>query len=491
MLGRFVALAAAAVWIVGPADARAAPAPLGVLSQLEGRSGCLYDPQGGSAQGLHVDLPGRCGTAAALDGAYDAVMSPDGRNVYVGSFSADSISIFARASATGRLRQLPDTEGCLVDDPYDSPCADASALNGVSALVVSPDGRNLYAASFLSNALVVFARDRTTGALRQLDGGAGCLVEGVSDYDCGEADALFGATSAAVSPDGRNVYVASALGSAVAVFARAASTGTLRQLGGTAGCVRDALLEVEIDVCAKAAGLEGAGSVAVSANGRNVYVASLGSASVAAFSRNPATGALTPLPGIRGCVSEDRAAGPCADGRGLEGAFGIALSPDGRNVYVATGFDRRIEQADAFAVSGVAVFARDLATGALRQLAGRAGCISENRREGGCADGRALEGALAVKVSRDGRNAYVAASASNAIAIFARDPRSGALRQLAGKAGCVSETGTNGSCRDVAGLWGASAIALSPDGRHAYAPGFFSSAVVVFARSAPPRRGGR
>ena len=94
-------------------------------------------------------------------------------------------------------------------------------------------------------------------------------------------------------------------------------------------------------------------------------------------------------------------------------------------------------------------------------------------------------------MSPDGRNAYVAASASNALAVFARDAVSGALRQLAGKAGCISETGTGGACRDGTGLWGASAVALSPDGRYAYAPGFFSSAVAVLRRSPAQPRSGR
>ena len=92
------AVAAAALSLAGSADARSAAAPGGVLSQLGGRSGCVYDPRGGSAQGLHVDLPGRCSSAESLDGAYDAAVSPDGRNLYVGSFQADSISAFARVS---------------------------------------------------------------------------------------------------------------------------------------------------------------------------------------------------------------------------------------------------------------------------------------------------------------------------------------------------------------------------------------------------------
>jgi DNA-binding beta-propeller fold protein YncE len=458
-----------------------------VLSQLGGTRGCVYDPEGGSAQGLHVDLPSRCASAASLDGAYDAAVSPDGRNLYVGSFQADSISGFTRDAATGELTQV----GCLVEQPFQSVCGAAPGLDGISSIAVSPDGRNVYAASYFAHSVVAFARARDTGDVVPL----ACLSESEVEFECQAAAGLYGATSVAVSPDGRNVYVAGSVGASVAAFARNASTGALTQLAGAGGCVRDTGLIVDGDTCGKAFGLDGPSSVTVSPDGRTVYVTSFGSASVAVLARNAATGALRQLAGQAGCLSEERAVPDCASARGLEGAFGVTVSQDGKNVYVATGFDRRIEgpgvEQTGFDASGVAVFTRNRTSGALRQLAGRAGCVSERPTTSACADGRALEGALDVRVSRDGRNAYVAASASNAIAVFARNATTGGLTQLAGRAGCVSETGTNGACRDGTGLWGASAVALSPDGRFAYAPGFFSSAVAVFGRTAPAKRSGR
>src|SRR5688572_5734054 len=120
------------MFVVPGAPGATAP---GTLSQLAGRGGCLYDPEGGSAQGLHGDLPRRCGTAAALDGAHDALVSPDGRHLYVASFQGDSLSIFARDRARGRLTQLPDADGCVVDDPLrGSPCASAEGLDGIGGL---------------------------------------------------------------------------------------------------------------------------------------------------------------------------------------------------------------------------------------------------------------------------------------------------------------------------------------------------------------------
>ena len=58
----------------------------------------------------------------------------------------------------------------------------------------------------------------------------------------------------------------------------------------------------------------------------------------------------------------------------------MALSPDGRNVYVTT-----------FTSDAVATFDRDLETGVLTQKAGVAACISETGTSGDCRDGVALD----------------------------------------------------------------------------------------------------
>lgn len=58
----------------------------------------------------------------------------------------------------------------------------------------------------------------------------------------------------------------------------------------------------------------------------------------------------------------------------------------------------------------------------------------------------------------------------------------GALTQLPGTDGCVSETGTLGQCEDGKALDGANAVTVSPDGRNAYVASFNSRAVAAFAR---------
>ena len=47
------------------------------------------------------------------------------------------------------------------------------------------------------------------------------------------------------------------------------------------------------------------------------------------------TGDLTQPAGTAGCISET-GAGPCADGHALQGPEGVAVSADGKSVYVAS-----------------------------------------------------------------------------------------------------------------------------------------------------------
>ena len=49
-------------------------------------------------------------------------------------------------------------------------------------------------------------------------------------------------------------------------------------------------------------------------------------------------GELTQLGGTDGCVRETSVAGDCADGKALDAARSVAVSPDGKHVYVASFF---------------------------------------------------------------------------------------------------------------------------------------------------------
>ena len=121
----------------------------------------------------------------------------------------------------------------------------------------------------------------------------------------------------------------------------------------------------------------------------------------------------------------------------------------------------------------------------LAQLAGGQGCIAQPEEEAeairGCGRGRGLIDAAAVVVSPDGENAYVAASGSSAVSSFARDRATGRLAQR----NCVSANGTSGvdgtkgACADGSALSGATAVAVSGDGKYVYAASWDSGGVAV------------
>jgi DNA-binding beta-propeller fold protein YncE len=379
-------------------------------------------------------------------------------------FLAASVLLLVTATAlaaTGDLTQPAGTAGC-VSETGAGPCADGHALGSANSVAVSADGKNVYVASGGSNAVVRLNRNTTTGALTQPAGAAGCISE-TGAGPCADGHGLFGPFWVAVSADGKSVYAASFDSDAVARFNRNTTTGAISQPAGAAGCIS----ETGAGPCADGHGLNGADAVTVSTDGKSVYATSLGG--VVRLNRNPSTGAISQPAGAAGCISET-GSGPCADGHGLDGLFGVEVSPDGKSVYVAS-----------FDSDAVARLNRNTTTGAISQPAGTAGCISETGA-GPCADGHGLTGAVGVAVSPNGKSAYVASNTGNAVARLTRNPTTGAITQPAGAAGCISETGA-GPCADGHGLNGPIWVTVGPDGKSVYAASHLSNAVVRVVRN--------
>ena len=83
--------------------------------------------------------------APGLSGSQDVVVSPDGTDVYVASYNDDAITEFAR-NAHGSLGEI----GCIADSSASgSTCSNraATGLINPEAIAISADGKNVYVAA--------------------------------------------------------------------------------------------------------------------------------------------------------------------------------------------------------------------------------------------------------------------------------------------------------------------------------------------------------
>jgi VCBS repeat-containing protein len=354
------------------------------------------------------------GSVDGLDGAYSVVISPDGRSAYAVGQNDDALTVFSRDTNTGALTRTAvfrdgvggvngfdgvrsvtvsaDGKSVYALSEFDDTltvfnrdtttgaltysAAFRDGIGGVDGLdsarqvTVSSDGKSVYAVGWIDNALAVFNRNTTTGALTY----AGVFRDGI-----GGVDGLLGAQSVTVSQDGKSVYVTGTYEDGLAVFNRNTTTGALTY----AGAFKDGVGGVD--------GLDGVISTAVSADGRSLYAAGRDDNALAVFNRNTTTGALT-------------YAGVLKDGvggvDGLAGILSVTISSDDQSVYVAGMND-----------NALAVFNRNTTTGALTY----AGVLKDGV---GGVDG--LAGAISVTMSPDDRSVYVASNADDAVAVFDR-----------------------------------------------------------------------
>jgi hypothetical protein len=279
---------------------------------------------------------------------------------------------------------------------------------------------------------------------------------------------------------------AAALVSTGAAFAgSSAPAGSVHQLSGKDGCyTSDGSSEAGVGTCHNVRGGLGSTTLTISPDGHFAYLVGYGNTGsgippvLSIFHRNNKNGKLRQLAGNSGCFSRDGSSedGPntCAKARDLDtgDATSIVISHDGRFLYTASQL-----VAGSKKVGGVAVFARNLKTGKLAQLPGKAGCVTATRFAN-CAIARGVEQVSNLHITPDQKFLYASDFGTyphSGVAIFRRDPQSGKLRQLKGKNGCISGNGTSFSsgsrrvCRAVPNVSNPWDVA-TPDNRFAYIP---------------------
>ena len=347
----------------------------------------------------------------------------------------------AAGAANANLTQLPGDLACLTNVGATNECT--ASVQGMAdtggGLVVSPDGKNVYAIATKNNpdagSLLIFDRDTSSGAIQQKAGTAGCIIDRENpDPACTSAQLVgdtYGAgVGVAVSPDGKNVYIIGSVDGSISSFSRDTTTGALTQLSGAAGCIQDNLKTTKRPNDCDQTGRElGAiNMLAISPDGKNAYGATW-SGSIVVLDRDTSTGALTQKNGTDGCLDATGADGCLTSG--ITQTQNLVVSADGKHVY-ATSYTR----------GRIWVLNRDASTGILT----KGDCYKAfgNTTDSCANDGAPFRGIESSGVnfiyqSPDGAHLY-AQSYTSSIAVLTRDATTGALSQATGTGGCIADS---------------------------------------------------
>lgn len=337
----------------------------------------------------------------------------------------------------------------IKDGTFDGGDPDSNRLFGASGVAISPDGSQLFVTSAIESALTVFDRD-TFGNITFNQ----TIRDGSNIGAILGSELLAGAFGVAVSPDGGQVFVTSVGDDGLTVFRRD-SAGNLTEQQS----LRDGRRDPNNNFVTT---LAEAIDVTVSPDGSQVFVVSLTGA-ITIFDRDGA-GTLT----LRQSI---------ADGQGganeLFGASGVAVSPTGDQVFVTSHVD-----------AAITVFDRDASGNlALRQTIKDGDGSVQN-----------LFGASSVAVSPDGNQVYVASATDAALTVFDRNAdgtlsfaqviqdNEGGAQLFGGATDIFVGTGTG-----FPEIKGFSSVTISPDGKQVFVASFEENGLTVFDRDASGR----
>ncbi len=270
-------------------------------------------------------------------------------------------------------------------------------IGNLKNLAISPDGRHVYAPSYSWGIVSIFARDRGTGRLRYV----GCV--GDQRRGCARpAPLMLGPRGIAVLRDGRTVVVAAQDANAAIGFDRDPVTGWLTQ----SSCVAGSGAVRPPAGCSAGVAISSPENVAVGSDADEVIVSSTGISSLVRLRRDAATGTLRVVDAGAPCVTDrtDAATALCRSHPGLSSTYGVALSPDGQQVYSAS-----------YTPGAVGAFTVDPRS---RELVGVGPCFSST--DTACTRRAGLARAGVIAIAPDARHIYVAAPDSSTVTAFAR-----------------------------------------------------------------------
>lgn len=298
----------------------------GLLALIWGLSGCdssshaskpeyAYSANLNQITGFTVNVTsGALSAPTNVPGPNDAggmVTDTSAKFLYVSDFTGAAIDGLAIDPATGGLTPISG-----------SPFPVGSA-NGPAGMAIDSAGKFLFLAHTNLNSIFAFTRDANTGTLTPVPG---------SPFAAGSTP-----FRVAVHPSAKFLYASNLNDPMGSISAY------------TIDPTRGALAEIAGSPFATQAGFPGPGRLAIEPGGKYLYVGLGGTANpnhfVAAFSIDPSTGALTPVPGS-----------PFSTGNG---SFSVAVDQSGKYVYKANSFDNTIS-----------AFAIDTGTGALTLVSG-------------------------------------------------------------------------------------------------------------------------
>jgi DNA-binding beta-propeller fold protein YncE len=318
--------------------------------------------------------------------------------------------------------------------------------------------------------------------LRPLPGIGGCVRSALAP-DLGgcprTTPILDGAAGLALLDGGTRLAVAAPESDAVTFLTRTPGSGSL----ASGPCVSRAAVAA---CAAHAPGLGGA--QALLASGGLLDVGSIDDRAVVALRGSTVVGCVAAL-AVRGCALRDPA---------LAHVAALASSPDGRTIYAATyGDDPGADS--VVALSQTNRSERPVARGrrgklrrprrprpVLAPVPGPRGCVQSLGPTAATCAFRAsgLQGLVGIAVSPDGRSVYTVSSVSSAIVRFVRNRSTGGIvpQECAGDASRVGAGDVPCAVR-IAGLRGAAAVVVSPDGRFVYVASSDPGGVVTFVRN--------